>query len=159
MGVTGTGKSTLARALAERLDWRFAEGDDLHPPANVAKMRSGRPLTDDDRRPWLQRVADWIGERESADVDAVVTCSALKRSYRDLLSAGHPTVRFCHLTAPPELLEQRLRARRGHYMPASQLDDQLTTLELLGPDEPGFTIPADGTIERVLARALQALAT
>ncbi len=157
MGVTGTGKSTVACALAERLAWRFAEGDDLHPPANVAKMRSGEPLTDADRWPWLQRIADWVGQGEAADHDGVVTCSALKRGYRDLLRGGHPSVRFVQLTAPRELLAERLRQRWGHYMPALLLDSQLADLQQLDADEPGVAVSGDGSPEEVLARVLSGL--
>lgn len=157
MGVTGTGKTTVARAMVDLLGWRFAEGDDLHPPANVAKMTDGQPLTDEDRRPWLERVADWIGQCEAAKAEGIVTCSALKRSYRDLLRQGHPSVRFCHLTAPREVLAERLRVRQGHYMPASLLDSQLSTLEPLGPDEPGVAVSDEGSTGEVLARVLAAL--
>ncbi len=157
MGVTGTGKTTVAQAMVDLLGWRFAEGDDLHPPANVAKMTAGQPLTDEDRRPWLERVADWIGQCEAAKADGIVTCSALKRSYRDLLRQGHPSVRFCHLTAPREVLAERLRVRQGHYMPASLLDSQLSTLEPLGPDEPGVAVSDEGATGEVLARVLAAL--
>jgi gluconokinase len=143
MGVSGSGKTTVARAVAGRLGWLFAEGDDFHSAANVAKMSAGSPLTDDDRWPWLRSLADWIGEREAAGEDAVLTCSALKRSYRDLLDDGHPSVRFVHVTVNAETLRRRLEQRRGHYMPASLLDSQLAALEPLGPDEPGLTLPGD----------------
>src|SRR5688500_8429764 len=99
MGVSGSGKSTVAAGLVERLGWEFAEGDDFHPRENVEKMRSGLPLDDDDRRPWLRSLADWIGEREQAGTSVVVTCSALKRSYRDVLRDGHPSVWFAHVAA------------------------------------------------------------
>src|SRR5580698_10478573 len=137
MGVSGTGKSTIARLLAEDLGWASAEGDDFHSAANVAKMHAGHPLTDEDRLPWLKAIADWIGVREAAGDGGVVTCSALKRSYRDLLRAGHPDVRFICLIGSHDLLEQRLEHRAGHFMPASLLDSQLDTLEPLQPDEPG----------------------
>jgi len=120
-------------------------------------MTGGQPLTDEDRRPWLERVADWIGQCEVATVDGIVTCSALKRSYRDVLRQGHPSVFFCHLTAPRELLEERLRDRKGHYMPASLLDSQLSTLEPLSADEPGVAVSDDGSTGEVLARVLAAL--
>jgi gluconokinase len=144
MGVSGSGKTTIAIAVAKRLGWVFAEGDDFHPAANVEKMRAGHPLTDDDRWPWLEALADWIGAREQAGDNAVLTCSALKRSYREVLERGHPSVRFVHVTASPETIRRRLQRRRGHYMPAALLDSQLATLEPLQPDEPGLTITGDG---------------
>src|SRR5919107_184607 len=131
MGVSGSGKSTVAEGLVERLGWEFAEGDDFHPPANVEKMRSGIPLDDDDRWPWLRTLAAWIGEHEQAGRSVVVTCSALKRSYRDLLRDGHPSVWFAHVTVDPDLLRERIEKRTGHYMPSSLLDSQLDTLEPL----------------------------
>jgi len=158
MGVSGTGKTTLGQALAARLGWQMLEGDDLHPAVNVAKMRSGHPLDDDDRRPWLQSIAAWIGARESDGADSVVACSALKRSYRDLLRDGHPSVLFCHLTAPRAQLAERLARRQGHFMTATLLDSQLATLEPLEPDETGVTVPDNGDPDHVLAYCLTALA-
>ena len=150
MGVSGSGKTTVAQAAATRLGWVFAEGDDFHPAANVEKMRSGHPLTDEDRWPWLHALADWISAREAAGENAVLTCSALKRVYRDVLDQGHPSVRFVHVTASVETLRRRLEQRRGHYMPASLLDSQLATLEPLQPDEPGFTLPGDADPAQVV---------
>ena len=150
MGVSGSGKTTVAEGVARRLGWTFAEGDDFHPPANVEKMRAGQPLTDDDRRPWLALLAEWIGARERAEENAVLTCSALKRAYRDVLSAGHPSVRFVHVTAAADTIRHRLERRRGHYMPASLLDSQLAVLEPLQLDEPGITLPGDGTPDEVI---------
>ncbi|MCU1592261.1 MAG: gluconate kinase [Frankiales bacterium] len=150
MGVSGSGKTTVAQRVAERLGWVFAEGDDFHPAANVAKMHAGHPLTDEDRWPWLRALADWIGVREAAGENAVLTCSALKRSYRALLDSGHPSVRFVHITASEETIRRRLEQRQGHYMPASLLDSQLATLEPLQPDEPGFTLPGDGEPDDVV---------
>jgi gluconokinase len=143
MGVTGSGKSSVMAPLARRLRAVSAEGDAFHPDANVRKMAAGMPLTDEDREPWLQAIADWIGAREAESVDAVVTCSALRRRYRDVLRKGHPSVRFVHLRAPRAVLERRLAARTGHYMPASLLPSQLDTLEPLGPEEPGFEVGVD----------------
>ena len=157
MGVSGTGKTTVGRALATRLGWAFAEGDQFHPDANVAKMRRGVPLEDDDRWPWLQAIADWIGEREAAGENAVVACSALKRAYRDLLCSGHASVWFAHLTAPPEELDRRLRNRPGHYMPASLLPSQLATLQPLQPDEPGSVIDDEGGVEVVVVQILDSM--
>ena len=151
MGVSGSGKTTVAHGVAKQLGWVFAEGDDFHPLSNVEKMRAGHPLTDEDRWPWLEKLADWIGEREAAGENAVLTCSALKRTYRDALSHGHPSVRFVHVTVSRATLKTRLEHRRGHYMPASLLDSQLATLEPLEPDEPGFTVPGDGSPEEVVA--------
>lgn len=145
MGVSGVGKTSVMDALAERLGWPTAEGDALHPPANVARMAAGIPLTDADRWPWLQLVADWIGERERERSSSIITCSALRRRYRDVLRRGHPSVWFVHLTAPRELLEKRMGARRGHFMPPSMLDSQLATLEPLADDEPGWSVDAVGT--------------
>ncbi|MFR9801357.1 gluconokinase [Pseudonocardia sp. RS010] len=143
MGVSGVGKSTVAGELVRRTGWTFAEGDDLHPEENRRKMAGGHPLTDEDRWPWLHRVAAWIGEQEAAGRNAVVTCSALRRTYRDVLADGHPSVRFVHLEASPDALSSRLAARRGHYMPASLLQSQLDTLEPLEPDEPGLAVSGE----------------
>src|SRR5690348_8663083 len=107
MGVSGSGKTTLARGLAGRLGWEFLEGDDLHPEANVAKMSAGVPLTDEDREPWLARLCAWLDERAATGQSAVVTCSALKRRYRDVLAQGRPGVTFCHVQADPELIRRR----------------------------------------------------
>ena len=143
MGVSGVGKSTVMAALERRMTARFAEGDDFHPESNVRLMRAGTALTDEDRWPWLRAIADWIGGCERDGVDGVVTCSALRRRYRDVLRDGHPSVNFVHLTLGPAALEERLASREGHYMPASLLASQLETLEPLGSDEPGFEIDAD----------------
>ena len=157
MGVSGSGKSTVAAGLTERLGWQFAEGDDFHPPANVEKMAAGQPLDDDDRRPWLRTLAGWIGEHEEMGRSAVVTCSALKRSYRDLLRDGHPSVWFAHVTADAEMLRDRLAHRTGHYMPASLLDSQLATLQPLQHDEPGAEISGSGASDVVVDALLTAL--
>lgn len=157
MGVSGVGKSSVAAELVRRTGWAFVEGDDLHSESNRLKMAGGVPLDDADREPWLRRIADWIGEQESAGRSAVVTCSALRRSYREILRDGHPSVRFVHLLAPPELIAARVTARRGHYMPPTLLDSQLATLEPLGPDEPGIGVETTGVPAAVAERALQQL--
>lgn len=157
MGVSGVGKSSVAAELVRRTGWVFVEGDDLHPERNRAKMASGVPLDDDDRWPWLRRVAAWIGEQEAAGRNAVVTCSALKRSYRDLLRDGHPSARFVHLLAPPELIAARITARRNHYMPPSLLESQLATLEPLQPDEVGIAVGTTGDPAAVAERVLEHL--
>jgi gluconokinase len=157
MGVSGVGKTSVAHALVARTGWTFQEGDDLHPDENRAKMAAGHPLVDDDRWPWLRRIADWIGAEEAAGNGAVVTCSALKRSYRDLLRAGHPSVRFVHLLADEDVLTSRVTHRQGHFMPPSLLRSQLDTLEPLGPDEPGVGVDTRGDPDTVADRALAAL--
>lgn len=138
MGVSGSGKSTVATLLAERLGWEFAEGDDFHPRANVDKMHAGHPLTDADRAPWLARIREWIDAHIAAGRSGVVTCSALKRAYRDVLRA--PEVRFVHLSGSETLLTQRLDGRTGHFMPPTLLRSQLETLEPLQPDEAGLVV-------------------
>jgi gluconokinase len=154
MGVSGVGKTTLATLVAQRLGWPFEEGDALHPEANVAKMAAGHPLTDADRRPWLERVAGWIDERLAAGEAGVITCSALKRSYRDILR--RPGVVFVHITGPKQVTAERLAARQGHFMPPTLLDSQLATLEPLGPDENGFevstTLTREQQVDEVVAR-------
>jgi gluconokinase len=157
MGVSGSGKTTVGRGIADRLHWRFQEGDELHPPANVEKMSRGEPLTDEDRWPWLDAIGEWLDERERAGESAVLTCSALRRQYRDRLRAGRPGVRFCHVAVDAGTLAERLSRRRGHYMPASLLPSQLATLEPLGSDEPGVEVAAEGDPGQVLDEALRAL--
>jgi gluconokinase len=157
MGVSGSGKTTLAEGIARRLHWTFQEGDELHPRANVEKMSRGEPLTDDDRWPWLDAIGRWLDERVAAGESAVITCSALRRVYRDRLRRGRPEVVFCHVVASADTIGERLEHRRGHYMPASLLPSQLATLEPLEPDEPGVTVTADGDPGEVLAEALERL--
>ena len=154
MGVSGAGKSTIASRLADDLGWDFEEGDELHPAANVAKMAAGEPLTDSDREPWLQRVAGWIEAEIAAGRHGVITCSALKRAYRDLLR--RPEVLFVYLEVPRAELQRRLAGRKGHYMPASLLDSQLDALEPPGEDEAALTVDAGlgraGTVALIRAR-------
>jgi gluconokinase len=157
MGVSGSGKTTLGQGIAEHLHWRFQEGDELHPAANVEKMSRGEPLRDEDRWPWLDAIARWLDARADAGESAVLTCSALRRTYRDRLRSAQPGVRFCHVLASAETIRERLERRRGHYMPASLLPSQLATLEALDEDEPGVTVLAEGDRARVLAEALRAL--
>lgn len=142
MGVSGCGKSTVSGLLAGLLGWRSQEGDDLHPAANVRKMASGQALTDDDRWPWLQRVAEWIDTCAVAGTPGIITCSALKRSYRDVLRRDN--VVFVFLSGSRELIGQRLLARTDHYMPPSLLESQIATLEPPGPDEQVLRIDAGG---------------
>jgi gluconokinase len=138
MGVSGTGKSTVAGLLAGWLGWDLEEGDDLHPAANVAKMHAGQPLDDDDRWPWLDRIAAWISNHLEDGNPGVITCSALKRSYRDRLRA--PGVVFVHISGTREEIYERISKRQDHFMPPSLLDSQLATLEPLGEDESGVVI-------------------
>jgi carbohydrate kinase (thermoresistant glucokinase family) len=133
MGVSGCGKSTVAGVLAGRLGWDLGEGDDMHPPENVAKMAAGEPLTDEDRWPWLRRVAGWITEHTTDRRPGLITCSALKRGYRDVLRGDH--VVFVYLHGTREQIAARLRARQGHFMPAALLDSQFAALEPPQPDE------------------------
>jgi gluconokinase len=129
MGVSGAGKSTVLKVLVERLGWPSAEADDFHSAANVVKMSSGHPLTDEDRWPWLRAMRAVIEEALAGNVGTVVTCSALKRAYRDVLSGGLPNVHYVHLTGDADVLATRLAGRRGHFMNPALLDSQLATLE------------------------------
>jgi len=136
MGVSGSGKTTIGARLARALGSEFVEGDDLHPPENVKRMTAGIPLTDDDRRGWLLAIAARLREAKRARIGLVVSCSALKRSYRDLLrSVGETEVRFVYLAGSRALLAERLAQRRGHFMPPSLLESQLSILEEPSPDE------------------------
>jgi gluconokinase len=157
MGVSGVGKTTVAKGISTILGWRFLEGDAVHPEANVAKMAAGTPLTDEDRWPWLRSIGAWMSEEIAAGRSGVVTCSALRRTYRDLLREGRPEVVFCHLTADPDLIGERMSHRTDHYMPAELLPSQVATLEPLEPDEPGVNVSVEGEEAEVIARALDAL--
>ncbi|MCH6472015.1 gluconokinase [Sinomonas terrae] len=135
MGVAGAGKTTVSAALADRLGWVLAEADEFHPQANVDKMASGVPLTDEDRWPWLRSIRDWMTTQASVGRSTVLTCSALKRSYRRLLTQADGHVVFAHLDGSPELLAERMASRSGHFMPTGLLPSQLSTLEPLTADE------------------------
>jgi gluconokinase len=155
MGVAGSGKSTVGRMLADRLGWSFAEADDFHPADNVAKMTAGVPLDDEDRWPWLQLILEWIDAHPSS---AIVTCSALRRSYRDVLRTSSADVRFLHLDGTVEELSSRLIARTDHFMSAAMLESQLATLERLDDDEEdGAAVPITGSALQVADAALRAL--
>ena len=143
MGPAGTGKSTVAGMLAGRLGWDFQEGDDLHPAVNVAKMAAGHALNDDDRWPWLDRVAAWIDGEVAAGRSGVITCSALKRSYRDVLRRDGAT--FVLLMGDPKLVLDRLLRRQGHFMPPALLSSQFETLEIPDADEQAIQIDLDLT--------------
>jgi gluconokinase len=144
-GVSGCGKTTVGTILAAALGWRFADADGFHPAANIAKMHAGIPLADEDRWPWLRAVGAWMDERIARGESAVVACSALKRSYRDMLLGGRPEVRMVFLNVDREVLTQRLIARHGHFFPAKLLSTQLDALEPPGPEERVICVtPADG---------------
>jgi gluconokinase len=148
MGVSGSGKSTVGAALAQRLRVPFADADDFHPPANIEKMTAGHPLNDDDRYPWLEAIGDWLAGR-CAD-GGVMSCSALKRRYRDQLRRNCPDVLFLHLTGTPDVIGRRQASRPGHFMPPSLLASQFETLEPLEPDEHGVAIDVDQDIDGIV---------
>ena len=148
MGVSGSGKSTVGAALAQRLRVAFADADDLHPPANIAKMTAGQPLDDDDRYPWLETVGEWLADHRDG---GVMSASALKRKYRDQLRRHCPAVEFVHLTGSPELIAARQATRPGHFMPATLMASQFATLEPLQPDEHGVAIDVDQEIDAIVA--------
>jgi carbohydrate kinase (thermoresistant glucokinase family) len=159
MGVSGCGKSTLARALAGALAVDFVEGDELHPPANVQRMSAGIPLTDDDREDWLNAIGARLGAAHAQDRGLVVTCSALKRRYRDQLRLHAPQLRLVHLHGEPSLLAERLNRRSGHYMPPSLLPSQLEALEMPALDEDAVLLDILMPPARQIEQALSALRT
>ncbi|MGX7741326.1 gluconokinase [Rhodopseudomonas parapalustris] len=150
MGVSGSGKSTVGEALAQRLGWRYEDADAYHPKSNVAKMSAGQPLTDDDRWPWLQAIATEI-DRVTADGGRLVFgCSALKRAYRDVLVHGRDDVRIVYLDGSRELIGARMAARKNHFMPAGLLDSQFATLERPAPDERPIIASIDAPVEAIV---------
>jgi carbohydrate kinase (thermoresistant glucokinase family) len=157
MGVSGSGKTTVGRALAERLGWQFQEGDALHPPENVAKMKAGHPLDDKDRAPWLAAIAARIDEWRQDREYGVVTCSALKRRYRDVIIGNRADVRLIYLAGSRELIAERLSSRRGHFMPASLLDSQFAALEPPRAEEDPITVSVDMPVETIVTRIAAAL--
>ena len=157
MGVSGSGKTTVGALLAGELHWRYAEADDFHPVANVQKMAAGHPLTDEDRRPWLAAIGTWIDEQIKTGQPAVVTCSALKRSYRDELRADRPGVRIVYLHGSRELIATRLAARHGHFFHAELLDSQFAALQPPEPDEHAIIVEIGGTPKEIVQEIRQAL--
>jgi carbohydrate kinase (thermoresistant glucokinase family) len=157
MGVAGSGKTTIGQLLADGLGGRFEEGDAFHPPANVAKMSRGEPLTDEDRLPWLHAIAAAIGRADAAGEPAVFSCSALKRSYRDILRAASPRLRLVHLAGSEALIRGRLEARRGHFMPPTLLPSQLRILEAPDADERPIVIDIGQSPEAIVAEIRGAL--
>ena len=164
MGVSGSGKTTVAEGIVERTGWVFAEADAFHPQANIDKMASGTPLTDEDRWPWLRHLGAWMAEHGAKGEDTVITCSALKRVYRDVLraevealGAGHRVV-FAHLDGSAEIIAARLEGRQGHFMPASLLQSQIDTLEDLDPDEDGVRLDLTATPTELIDQVMQSVA-
>jgi gluconokinase len=157
MGVSGSGKTTVGAMLAGRLGWRYAEADSFHPAANIEKMAAGHPLTDEDRRPWLAAIAQWIDTEVATGESAVVTCSALKRAYRDQLHADRPQVRLVFLQGSKDLIATRMAARQGHFFTAAMLDSQFADLEEPTPDEGALIVPIVGSPAEIVEDILTAL--
>lgn len=157
MGVSGSGKTTVATLLAKRLCWPFRDADDFHPEANVEKMKNGVPLTDADRWPWLKAIAAWIDQQRSCGAHAIVTCSALKRSYREIIVGDRRDVRLVFLKGGRDLIESRLAKRHGHFMPSSLLQSQFDDLEEPGPEENPLTVSIEATPQAIVAEILERL--
>ncbi|MBN9610968.1 MAG: hypothetical protein BGO26_08720 [Actinobacteria bacterium 69-20] len=155
MGVSGVGKTTIARSLAARLGWDFADGDEFHPQANIDKMASGHPLTDEDRWPWLRAIATWITDHGASGQGGVVACSALKRAYRDILRG--PGVVFVYLAGDRATIARRIGARHGHFMPSSLLDSQLAALEPPDPDESAITVDVGAGPSQIVDQVVRQL--
>jgi gluconokinase len=151
MGVSGSGKSTVGAELARRLGVPFADADSFHPPSNIAKMAAGTPLTDDDRYPWLEAVGQWLADHEDG---GVMSCSALKRTYRDRLRSHCPRIVFLHLTGSPELIGRRQAGRPGHFMPSALVGSQFDTLEPLAPEEHGIAVDVGSSVDSIVERFL-----
>ena len=157
MGVSGSGKTSVGRLIARRMDWFFIEGDDLHPEANRRKMAAGTPLIDEDRWPWLDRIAGEMRRFDAVGGSIVVACSALRRIYRDRLRVGGADVRFLHLTGAPAMLRARMERREDHFMPAGLLDSQLATLEPAGAGEVIHDIDVSNDMETLAHAAIELL--
>lgn len=156
-GVAGSGKTTIGEQVARRLGWRFADADSFHPAANVAKMRAGVPLTDEDRAPWLRAIGGWMDDLIAAGQSGVVTCSALKRAYRDQLLRGRPAATMVFLVVSRDVLARRLSHRPGHFFPEELLDTQLAAIEPPAPDERVLALPEDGDPGRIVAEIVTRL--
>jgi gluconokinase len=159
MGVSGSGKSTIAEHLAARLGWRCVDGDRFHPAANVTKMSAGHPLTDEDRWPWLRAIAAEIDRLLAASISSVVACSALKRAYRDILVHGRDDIRIVYLDGSQDLIAKRLAARKGHFMPAGLLDSQFKTLRPPQADEHPLTVSIDSPVDGIVDNIIRQLET
>ena len=158
MGVAGSGKTTLGEALAREFGWPFRDADSFHPEANIDKMSRGEALTDADRWPWLDAIADWIDERRRSDQRGIISCSALKRIYRDRLLTGRPDVRLVYLKGDRALIGTRMAAREGHFMPTALLDSQFQTLEEPTPEEWPLVVPVDSSPRRIVELILSDIA-
>lgn len=157
MGVSGSGKTTVARGISRLTGLTFAEADAFHPARNVARMRSGRPLDDADRWPWLRELASWMAARSADGVSTVLACSALKRSYRDVLRQGPPSLTFVHLDGPAEMIRERISRREGHFMPASLLESQFAALEPPQPDEASLVLDVSAAPDALVSAAVVGL--
>jgi gluconokinase/shikimate kinase len=157
MGVSGSGKTTVASMLAHRLRWPFQEGDDLHPESNIEKMRAGHPLSDQDRTPWLELIADWVDKRLDAGQNGIITCSALKRAYRDVINRRHQGVVFIFLDGSRKTVALRLASRHGHFMPPLLLKSQFEDLERPAPDEPAIRFDVDAPPQRIVDAVIEKL--
>lgn len=157
MGVSGSGKTTVGKLLAERLGWQYQEGDALHPPENVAKMSGGTPLTDADRIPWLRGSPAGSDAWRSRGESGVITCSALKRAYREVIIGSRPDVGLVHLKGSRELIGRRMAARKGHFMPAALLDTQFATLQEPSPEERPITVDIGGTPAEIVEEIVRRL--
>lgn len=154
MGVSGSGKSTVGAAVAQRLRVRFADADDFHSAENIAKMSAGQPLDDDDRRPWLESIGAWLAEHGDG---GVMSCSALKHEYRDRLRGHEPSVLFAHLAGSVEVIARRQASRPGHFMPTALLKSQFETLEPLTSDERGLTVDVDQSVDAIVDELVASL--
>lgn len=157
MGVSGSGKTTIANALGQRLGWIVEDADQFHPESNVTKMSAGIPLTDDDRGPWLRAIAAEIGRKRAADTSIIIACSALKRAYRDILVRDHRDTRIVYLRGAKELIAGRLKARKDHFMPPGLLESQLKTLEEPTEDEHPLVVDIDATVNQIVDRIVARL--